>query len=101
MKIEKNSFIAGALCVSAALLALAHINFTPVAKASETILGRDYQLVTARITKGGDALYIYDKRTRLIGIFTFDNAARRVAVRDVRNMDELMGAAEGATPRGR
>jgi hypothetical protein len=90
--LDLKSFVAGVLCVSAFLLVMMHLNLNTVAKASEAISGRDYQLVTARITKGGDALYILNKRTGLIGIFTWDPAARGVTVKDVRSMDQMMGA---------
>jgi len=98
MKIDKKSFVVGAMSVSAALLAFAHLNLNSVALASEAVQGRDFQLVTARIIKGGDALYILDKKTRYVGIFTWDNAAKSVIVRDVRNMDDLMGVAAPAVP---
>ena len=75
------------LTVSAALLLAAHVLVQPQpANAQVVIKDREYQIVTARIATGGDALYIMDVRTGQVAVFTYDPASRGVRARTVRNV---------------
>ena len=74
----------GILCITAVLLILAHWFVPAPAAAQVAIKERDYQVVTARITTGGDGLYILDNRTGQIAVFTYDAASRSVRARQVR-----------------
>lgn len=68
-----------------ALALLAANWFTPApADAAVSVKDRDYQVVTARVQTGGDAVYILDNRTGMIGVFTYDPAARRLTGRTAR-----------------
>jgi hypothetical protein len=60
--------------------------FVPLrpAIASDTIKDRDYSMVTAPTTAGGDALYVTDSRTGLVAAFLWDPGRREVVVKDVR-----------------
>jgi hypothetical protein len=74
----------GILCGTALLLIVAHWFVPAPAAAQVAIKERDYQVVTARITTGGDGLYILDNRTGAIAVFTYDPASRGVRARTVR-----------------
>lgn len=72
------------LSLTAVVLIAAHW-FTPSpVDAQVAVKDRDYQVVTARITTGGDGLYIMDNRTGQIAVFTYDAASRGVRARTVR-----------------
>jgi hypothetical protein len=71
------------LTVSAVALMLA--NFAaPPAKADMAVNSRDYQAVTARITSGGEGLYVLDNRTGLMAILTYDPNTRGLVPRAAR-----------------
>ena len=71
------------LSITAALLLAAHVLVQP-ADAQAVLKDRDYQVVTAKIATGGDALYIMDMRTGQLAVFTYDPASRGVRARTVR-----------------
>ena len=75
------------LSTTAVLMIVVHalLPGTP-ASAQVAIKERDYQVVTARITTGGDGLYILDNRTGQVAVFTYDPASRGVRARTVRNV---------------
>ena len=73
------------LSLTAALLLAAHVLVQP-AEAGEVIKDRDYQVVTAKISTGGDGLYIMDNRTGQVAVFTYDPASRGLRARQVRNV---------------
>jgi hypothetical protein len=72
------------LSITAALLLAAHVLVQP-ADAQSVLKDRDYQVVTAKIATGGDALYIMDMRTGQVAVFTYDPASRGVRARTVRS----------------
>jgi hypothetical protein len=76
----------GILSTTAALLLVIHAFLPSPAQAQVAIKERDYQVVTARITTGGDGLYIMDNRTGQVAVFTYDAASRGVRARTVRNV---------------
>ncbi len=69
------------LTVSAALLMAFYSGLQRPAVAANTIKERDYQLVTARLGDGGEALYVTDARTGVCAVFSFDPATRSVVLR--------------------
>jgi len=77
---KQNLFIAILSITALALLAANWFSTSP-ALASESVKDRDYQVVTARVQTGGDAVYILDNRTGMIGVFTYDPNARRLTGR--------------------
>lgn len=64
------------------LLLLNYIGSRP-AEAQVAVKDRTYQVVTARIQSGGEALYVTDNRTGMIAVFSYDPASRQVALRAV------------------
>jgi hypothetical protein len=76
------------LSLSAVLLALVLVLTPPVAVAEATIRDRDYSVVTAAATTGGDALYIADNRSGMMAVFTFDKQTRSIRTRAVRPLSD-------------
>jgi hypothetical protein len=75
-----------AICVmTVSAVALMIANFlSPPAKADTAVNSHDYQAVTARISSGGEGLYIVDNRTGLIAIMTYDPNTRTLIPRAAR-----------------
>lgn len=83
---NRQNFGIGILALSAALLVAAHWFVPAPATAQVAVKDRDYQVVTARITSGGDGLYILDNRTGQMAIFSYDPSSRSMRARAVRNV---------------
>ena len=90
MTFDRKSFLVGVLTLSAAILTIGHLQITPVARAAETIVDDDYQLVTARVRKGDDGIYVLHRRKNLVALFTWDPAKKGVVVSDVKSLDDIM-----------
>ena len=89
---NRQNFGIGILTLTAVLLGVAHWFVPAPAAAQVAVKDRDYQVVTARITTGGDGLYILDNRTGQIAIFTYDPSSRSVRARAVRNVADAFAA---------
>jgi hypothetical protein len=71
-------------------VALMIANFvTPTARADMAVNSHDYQLVTAGLQGGGEALYIVDNRTGLLAIFTYDAGSRSIMPRTLRPVSDV------------
>lgn len=92
MTFDKKSFLVGVLTLSAAILTVGHLQINSIAHAAEAIIDDDYQLVTAKVRKGDEGVYILHKRKNLIALFTWDASRKGVVVSDVQSMDDLMGS---------
>jgi hypothetical protein len=93
---DKKLFTVGVLSLSALFLLVANLMVPRTADAQVAIKDRDYQAVTGRMPKGGDALYLTDNRTGKMAVFAYDNASRSlkaVAVKDVSDAFSPRGAA--------
>jgi hypothetical protein len=88
---DKKLFGIGILSLMAVVLLVANVIPVQPAGAAAVIKDRDYQIVTARIVSGGEALYVLDNRTGLVAAFVWDNGARRVVPRDVKPMSFAFG----------
>lgn len=77
-----------ALSLSAAVLAFLNLRTQPVV-AQQAVSGRDYSIVTAPVSSGGDALYILDNRNQRLGVFTYDATTRQVRPRVVRPLNDM------------
>ena len=89
---NRQNFGIGILTLSAALLLAAHWFVPSSATAQVAVKDRDYQVVTARITSGGDGLYVMDNRTGQIAIFSYDPSSRSMRARAVRNVADAFVA---------
>ena len=75
------------LTVSAVALMIANF-VTPAARADTAVNSHDYQAVTARISSGGEGLYIVDNRTGLILVLTYDPNSRTLVPRAARPVSD-------------
>jgi hypothetical protein len=76
------------LTVSAVALMIANF-VTPAARADTAVNSHDYQAVTARISSGGEGLYIVDNRTGLILVLTYDPNTRTLIPRAARPVSDV------------
>ncbi len=72
------------LSTTAAIMLAVHAFMPTTVHATEAVKDRDYQVVSARVTSGGDGLYILDNRTGQLAVFTYDAASRGLRARQVR-----------------
>jgi hypothetical protein len=89
---NRNNLTITLLSISAALLLIAHWLIPTAANAQVSVKERDYQIVTAGIQSGGDALYILDNGTNQIGVFTYDPTTRGVKAQAVRPLAQAFQA---------
>ncbi len=75
------------LSISAAALAVLNFSSKP-AVAEQAIAGRDYAIVTASTSVGGEALYILDNRSQKLAIFSYDPNTKQVRPRLVRSIND-------------
>lgn len=80
---DTKTFSIGILSLTALVLFVANM-LVPTAEANSVIKDRDYQMITARVVTGGEALYIVDNRSGQMGVFTYDNRTHGVVPRNVR-----------------
>ena len=102
MTIDNKSFLLGVLTASAVALLAANLMYPEPATAAVAVKERDYTAVTGRTTKGGEALYLTDNRTGLLGVFVFEPGRRAITPVAVRAVSEAFagrgvgGAGAGA-----
>ena len=97
MNIDKKSFAVGVLSLTAVILFVGNLMLPEPATASVAVKERDYTAVTGRTTKGGEALYLTDNRTGLLGVFVFDPGRRAITPVAVRPVSEAFA---GRAPAG-
>jgi hypothetical protein len=87
---DRKTFAIGVLTVTAVLLFIAQ--FMPVrpAFAGDSVGDRDYQLTAARSVKGGEALYVFQRRSGMAAVFSWDASDRRVKLRAVRSINDAI-----------
>ena len=76
------------LTVSAVAMMIANF-VTPAARADTAVNSHDYQAVTARVSGGGEGLYIVDNRTGLILVLTYDPNSRSLVPRAARPVSDV------------
>ena len=90
---KKESFGIGILSLTAVVLFVAnYFAAPPTAGAGTVIKDRDYQLVTAQLSSGGEGLYVLDNRSGNLNIYTYDPNARRLTLRATRPVAEIFAA---------
>ena len=101
MTVDKKTFVLGILTLSAVILLVANILAPRGAGAMTTIFDKEtYQMQTGRVTTGGEALYVTDNRTGMMGVFILDPTHRGVRVLAVKPVMEAFGTGVGAPGRG-
>jgi len=103
MTVDKKTFALGVLTLSAVVLLVANILAPRGAVAMTTVFDKDtYQMQTGRIANGGEALYVTDNRTGMMGVFVYDPNRRAVVMLARRPVTDAFGTGVGPQPgRGR
>jgi hypothetical protein len=80
-----------AICVlTVTAIAMMIANFLPTpARADQVVSDRDYQVVTARVEGGGDAVYVLENRSGKLAILTYDMNSRSLMPRAVRPITDV------------
>ena len=81
---DKNNKTIAVLGLLTIVLMVAHVLLPQPTARAEVAKDREYQVVTAHVTSGGDGLYIHDVKTGQIAIFTYDPSAKQLKPRAVR-----------------
>ena len=84
--LNSKTFAIGLLSLSAVVLFIANCLAPQRADAQVTVKDRGYSVVTARVQSGGDGLYIVDNETGMMAVFTYNNSARSIEARAVRQV---------------
>ena len=87
---DRKTFAIGVLTVTAVLLFIAQ--FMPVrpALAGDTVADRDYSMVTTRSVKGGEGLFVFQRRGGVVAVFAWDAVDRRIKLRAVRSVNDAI-----------
>jgi hypothetical protein len=83
---DKKTFAIGTLSITGLLLLLINLVPMPTPAVADVIKDRDYQAVTAGISRGGDALYLLDNRAGKIGVFVFNNNRKVIETLDAQDI---------------
>lgn len=75
---DKKTFTIGVLSLSAVMLLAANLIQPRTADAAFVVRDNDYTAVTARVSKGGEGLYILDNRTGMMSVLTYDAAKKGI-----------------------
>jgi hypothetical protein len=78
IQIDKKTFAIGVLSLTAVILFVANVMQPPQAQAQTSIKGSEYQAVTARVSKGGEALYLTQNFSGKMAVFGYDPNKRAV-----------------------
>ena len=97
--IDRKTFTIGVLSVTAIVLLAANLMLPQPAAAEVAVKDRDYTAVTGRTTKGGEALYLTDNRTGLLGVFVFDPGKRAITAVAVKPVADAFTGRGGAAER--
>ena len=96
MNIDKKSFTVGVLSLTAVVLFVGNLMLPAPATANVAVKERDYTAVTGRTTKGGEALYLTDNRTGLLGVFVFEPGRRAITAVAVKPVSDAFAGRGGA-----
>ena len=87
---DRKTFAIGILTLTAVILFIGQFLPVRTALANDSVGDRDYQLVTARTQQGGDALYIFQRRSGIVAVFNWDPNDRRIKLRAVRSVQDAI-----------
>jgi hypothetical protein len=90
---QNKTLAIGLLSLTAIVLAIANSFLSEPVMAAEVIKDRDYSLVTAPTSGGGDALYVLDSRTGQVAVLTYDANGQTVRPRKVRALMDAFAPA--------
>jgi hypothetical protein len=82
---DKKTYGIGVMSITALLLFVACLLPTPQrADGAFAVKDRDYQIITAKSSVGGDTVYVVDNRTGMMAVFGYDIKGRVLRLRQVR-----------------
>ena len=87
---DRKTFAIGILTLTAVILFIGQFLPVRTAIANDSIGDRDYQLVTVHTQQGGDALYVFQRRSGTVAVFSWDPNDRRVKLRAVRSVQDAI-----------
>src|SRR5205823_9920425 len=87
---DRKTFAIGILTLTAVILFIGQFLPVRTAIAGDSVGDRDYQIVTARTQQGGDALYIFQRRSGMVAVFNWDANERRIKLRAVRSVQDAV-----------
>jgi hypothetical protein len=87
---DRKTFAIGILTLTAVILFIGQFLPVRTAIANDSIGDRDYQLVTVRTQQGGDALYVFQRRSGIVAVFSWDPNDRRIKLRGVRSVQDAI-----------
>ena len=87
---DRKTFAIGILTLTAVILFIGQFLPVRTAVAGDTVGDRDYQVVTARVQQGGDAVYIFQRRSGIVAVFSWDANDRRIKLRAVRSVQDAI-----------
>jgi hypothetical protein len=87
---DRKTYSIGVLMVTAVVLFIAQFMPVRTAVAGDSVGDRDYQIATSRSIKGGEALYIFHRRSGTVGVFSWEPSDRRVKLRAVRSVNDAV-----------
>ena len=96
IQIDKKTFAIGVLSLTAVILFVANVVQQPQALAQTSIKGSEYQAVTARVSKGGEALYLTQNFSGKMAVFGYDPNKRTVVMLAIEPLSRAFAA--GAEP---
>ncbi len=86
---DRKTFTIGILTLTAVILFVAQFLPVRTAIANDSVGDRDYQLVTVRTQQGGDALYVFQRRSGNVAVFNWDPNDRRIKLH-LRNVQDAI-----------
>ena len=93
--VDKKTFWLGVLSIVAAVLLAAHAMqpsmMMPTARAAEAVHNEDFAMASAESPQGGEVLYVLDKRSGTLALFTWNSQARRPELVRAAPLQRVMG----------
>ena len=99
MNVDKKTFAIGVLSLSSVVLVAANMLAPRGVSAADSIKDNDYQLQTARMQQGGEALYVTDNRSGNMAVFAYNPNRKALEVIAVRPVMDAFAGAGGAPVR--
>ena len=98
--LDKKTFVIGVLSLSVLVLVVANILAPRYVSAGESMMNPDYQLSTARVQTGGEALYVTDTRSGTMLVYVYNPSARTLVAAARRPVQESFQTRGPVGPRG-
>ena len=87
---DRKTYAIGILSITAVVLFIAQFMPVRTAMADDSVSDRNYTVVSSRGSQGGESLYIFNRGTGVVAVFTWDANDRRVKFRARKSIDEAI-----------